>query len=101
MMDSTEDKSQDKTMDENKKTSENKSGTDSTETENPDKYKSNKISEPSLDKPNPKDTKITLPLSKRDDHSFSNMSRLSHEDDKIPKKKKKRQHPNLQSLHLK
>ena len=32
--------------------------------------------------------KITLPLSKSDDHSFSNMSRLSHEDDKIPKKKK-------------
>ena len=32
--------------------------------------------------------KITLPLSKSDDHSFSNMSRLSHEDDKILKKKK-------------
>ena len=32
--------------------------------------------------------KITLPLSKSDDHSFSNMYRLSHEDDKIPKKKK-------------
>ena len=32
--------------------------------------------------------KITLPLSKSDDHSFSNMSRLSHEDDKIPKRKK-------------
>ena len=32
--------------------------------------------------------KITLPLSKSDENSFSNMSRLSHEDDKIPKKKK-------------
>ena len=36
MMDSTEDKSQEKTMAENKKTSENKSGTDSTETEKTD-----------------------------------------------------------------
>ena len=35
---------------------------DSTETENSEKYKSNKRSEPSLDKPNPKDMKITLPL---------------------------------------
>ena len=32
--------------------------------------------------------KITLPLSKSDDHSFLNMSRLSEEDYKIPKKKK-------------
>ena len=59
------------------------------------KTKSNKISEPSLDKPNPKDMKITLPLSKSDDHSFSNMSRLSQEDFKIPKKKNQRQYPNL------
>ena len=32
--------------------------------------------------------KIKLPLSKSDDHSFSNMSRLSQEDFKIPKRKK-------------
>ena len=32
--------------------------------------------------------KITLPLSKSDDHSFSNMSRLSQEDFNITKKKK-------------
>ena len=66
---------------------------DSTETENSEKSKSNKISEPQLDKPNPKDMKIALPLSKSDDHSFSNMSRLSHEDDKICKKKKTRTIP--------
>ena len=41
-----------------------------------------------MDKPNPKDSKITLPLSKSNDHIFSNMSRLSQEDYKIPKKKK-------------
>ena len=32
--------------------------------------------------------KIKLPLSKSDDHSFSNIYRLSQEDFKIPKKKK-------------
>ena len=37
MMDSTEDKSQDKTMAENKKTSEDKTGSDSTETEKTEK----------------------------------------------------------------
>ena len=41
-----------------------------------------------MDKPNPTDMKITLPLSQSDDHSFSNISRLSQEDFKIPKKKK-------------
>ena len=69
---------------------ENKKQDDSTETENSEKSKSKKRSEPSLDKPNPKDMKITLPLSKSDDHSFSNISRLSQEDFKIPKKKKTR-----------
>ena len=37
--------------------------------------------------------KITLPLSKIDDHSFSNMSILSQEDYKIHKKKKTRTIP--------
>ena len=37
--------------------------------------------------------KITLPLSKSDENRFSNMSRLSHEDDKIPKKKKPKKIP--------
>ena len=37
--------------------------------------------------------KITSPLSKSDDHSFSNISRLSQEDYKIPKKKKTRTIP--------
>ena len=37
--------------------------------------------------------KITLTLSKSDDKSFSNISRLSHEDEKIPKKKKPKKIP--------
>ena len=41
-MGSTEDKIQEKTMDKNKKTSENKSGTDSTETEKSEKKKKEK-----------------------------------------------------------
>ena len=75
----------------NIQTTENKTGDYSTETENLEKSKSNKISEPSLDKPNPKYMKITLPLSKSDDHSFSNMSRLSQEDYKFLRRKKQRQ----------
>ena len=77
----------------NLKITQNKTGGDSTETENSEKSKSNKISEPSLDKPNPKHMKITLPLSKSYDHSFSNMSRLSQEDYKIPKKKESKTIP--------
>ena len=79
----------------NIKIKDHKTGYDSTEIENSEKSKSNKKSEPSLDKPNPKDMKITLPLSKSDENSFSNMSRLSQEDLKTPKKKKQRQYPNL------
>ena len=71
-----------------KKVLENKTGDDSTETENSEKIISKKRSEPSSDKPNPKYMKIALPLSNSDENSFSNMSRLSHEDVKIPKKKK-------------
>ena len=41
-----------------------------------------------MNKPSPKNMKITLPLSQSDDHRFSNISRLSQEDLKIPKKKK-------------
>ena len=87
-MDLTEEIREEMTMSGNKKISENKTGDDSTETENLEKTISKKISEPSSDKPNPKDMKITLPLSKSDDNSFSKISRLSHKDYKIPKKKK-------------
>ena len=87
-MDITEEIREEETMSGNIKIAENKKGGDSTETENLEKSKSKKRSEPSLDKPNPKDMKITLPLSQSDDHSFSKKSRLSQEDFKIPKKKK-------------
>ena len=72
----------------NEKISENKTGDDSTETENSEKTIGEKRSEPSSDKPNPKDMKITLPLSKSDEKSFSSMSQ---EDDRIPRKPGKKE----------
>ena len=75
-------------MSRNIKTTKNKKGGDSTETENSEKSKSKKRSELSLDKLNPKYMKIALPLSQSDDHSFSKLSILSQEYFKTPKKKK-------------
>ena len=92
-MDITEEIREEVTMSGNIKITENKTGDDSTETENSEKSKSNERSEPSLDKPNPKDMKITLLFAKSDENSFSNMSRLSQEDYKIPKKKKSKTIP--------
>ena len=53
-MDITEEIREELTMRGNIKITENKTGDDSIETENPDKSKSNKRSEPLLDKLNPK-----------------------------------------------
>ena len=75
-MDITKEIREEVKMSGNIKITENKKGYDSIETENSEKSKSNKRSEPSLDKPNPKYMKITLPLSQCDDHSFSKISRL-------------------------
>ena len=72
----------------NEKKSDNKTGDDSIETEKSEKTISKKRSEPSSDKPNPKDMKITLPLSKSDEKSFS---RMSLEDDRIPRKPSKKE----------
>ena len=94
-MDITEEIREETTMSGNIKITEYKTGDDSTETENSEKTKSKKISEPSSDKYNPKDMKITLPLSKNDENSVSNMSRLLQEDYKTPKKKNQRQYQNL------
>ena len=94
-MDLTEEIREEITMIGNIKITENKTGDDSTETENSEKIKSKKRSEPFSEKPNPKYMKIPLPLSKSDESSFSNMSRLSQEDYKIPKKKNQRQYQKL------
>ena len=71
------------------KITENTKGGDTTYTETPEKFKSKKRSESSLDKDDPEDVKITLPSSKSDDCSLSRMSKYSHETDRIPRKKTK------------
>ena len=58
------------TMGGNNKKSENKTGGDSTETEKSEKTISKTISEPSSDKPNPKNMKILLPVTKSYEKSF-------------------------------
>ena len=91
-MDLTEEKIEEKTMAGNLKKSDNKTGTDSTETEKSEKNISKKRSETSSDKPNPKYMKITLPVPKSDEKILSSMSR-SHEDYSIPRKKQKKKTP--------
>ena len=68
-MDITKEVREEMTMSGNKKL-ENKTGDDSTETDKSEKTIGKKRSEPSSDKPNPKDMKITLSLSKSDEKSF-------------------------------
>ena len=109
-------------MAENKVTSENKSGSDSTVTEKTEKKRSKKRSEPSSDKSesgtqtetertkkqdskkisvqlsssndkklreqDPKDMKIKIPETTRDDKNFSGVS-ASHDGGRIPRKKQK------------
>ena len=72
-----------------------------TDTDSPEKSKSKKISESSLDKVDPKNMKITLPLSKIDKCSMSSVSKHSHKTDSIPRKKNQGQYLDLQSKLLK
>ena len=76
-------------------------GGDTTDTDSLEKSKSKKISESSLDKVDPKNIKITLPLSKIDEHSMSSMSKHSHESDSVPREKNQGQYLDLQSKLLK
>ena len=89
-MDITEEIREEESMSGKIKITENKKGGGTTDIERSEKSKSKKRSESSLDKDDPKDMKITSPSSKSDDHSLSSMSKFSHENDKIPRKKKQR-----------
>ena len=86
-MDIVEEIIEDESMSGKLKITENTKGGDTTDTDSPEKSKSKKISESSLDKVYPKDVKITLPSSKNDDRSLSSMSKYSHETDRIPRRK--------------
>ena len=69
------------------KITEKTGGGDTTESDSPENYKSKKISESSLGQVDPKNVKITVPSSKRDETSMSDLSKHSHETDSIPRKK--------------
>ena len=86
-MNITEEIREEEAMSRKLKITENKKGGDTKDTEKSEKSKSKKISESLLDKDDPKYMKITLPSSKSDDHILSSMSKFSHENDKIPRKK--------------
>ena len=88
-------------MREKLKITEKTGGGYTTDTDSPEKSKSKKRSESSLDKVYPKNMKITLPLSKIDERSMSSMSKHSHETDSIPRKKNQGQYLDLQSKLLK
>ena len=69
------------------KTTEKTKGGDTIDIDSPEKCRSRKRSESSLDKVDPKNMKITLPSSKIDDRSLSSMSKHSQETDSITRKK--------------
>ena len=87
-MDITEEIREEEAMSGKLKITENKKGVIQQIQKNQRNLKVKKISEPSLDKLNPKDMKITLPSSKSDDRSLSSMYKYSRETDKIPRRKK-------------
>ena len=78
------------------KITEKTGGGNTTDTESPKKSKSKKRSESSLDQVDPKNVKITLPLSKIDESSMSSMSKHSHKTDSIPRKRNQGQYLDLQ-----
>ena len=62
-------------------------GDSTTESDSTENSKSKKRSESSMGKVDPKNVKITLPSSKRDETSMSSMSKHSHKTDIVPRKK--------------
>ena len=62
-------------------------GGSTTESNSPENSKSKKRSESSLDQVGPKNVKITVLYSKRDETSMSDLSKHSHETDSVPRKK--------------
>ena len=61
-------------------------GGSTTESEAKNNSKSKKRCESSMAKVNPKNVKITVPLTEKDSSSMSSMSKHSHETDSVPRK---------------
>ena len=64
-------------------------GGSTTESDSTENFKSKKISESSLGQVDPKNMKIIVPSSKRDETSMSDLSKHSHKTDSVPKNKLK------------
>ena len=62
-------------------------GGDTTESDSSESSKSKKTSESSLGQVDPKNVKITVLSSKRDETSMSDLSKNSHDSNSIPRKK--------------
>ena len=80
---------EDKVMSKKLKITEKIGGGDTTESDSPENSKSKKISKSLLGQVDPKNVKITVPSSKRDETSMSDLSKHSHKIDSIPRKKQK------------
>ena len=76
-------------------------GGSTTESDSPENSKSKKRSESSLDQVGPKNVKITVPYSKRDETSMSDLSKHYHETDSVPRKKNQKQYLDLYSKVMK
>ena len=70
-------------------------GGSTTESDSTENSKSKKRYESSMGKVDPKNVKITVPSSKRDETSMSNLSKHSHETDSVPRKKNQKQYLDL------
>ena len=70
-------------------------GGSTTESDSTENSKSKKRFESLLGQVDPKNVKITVPSSKRDETSMSDLSKHSHETDCVPRKKNQKQYLDL------
>ena len=70
-------------------------GGSKTESDSTENSKSKKRSESSLGQVDPKNVKIIVPSSKRDETSMSDLSKHSHETESVPRKKNQKQYLDL------
>ena len=86
-MDINEDITKEKAMSGKLQMTDKIKGGSETESESTENSKSKKRRESSMGKVNPKNIKITVPSSVRDDRSMSSLSKHSHDTYSVPRKK--------------
>ena len=87
VMDINEDITKEKAMSGKLKMTDKIGGGSTTESDSTENSKSKKRCESSMGKVNPKNDKIKVPSSERDDRSMSSMSKNSHDTYSVPRKK--------------